>query len=62
MLLKTLEARLTDTTLYQAQNKDTLKELLNRRTELTEELEAETGWLNALEALEQAEKHFEDNG
>lgn len=54
--LQQIEHTLTDSTLYEAQNKDRLKELLAQQTALKQQLQqAETDWMDAAEALELAE-------
>ena len=57
--LAELQETLADTTLYEAHNKERLKSLLAEQTKLNNQLEeAEHSWLEAQEALEQAEYEF----
>jgi len=54
--LQDIEQKLTDSTLYEADNKDRLKELLARQTTLKQQLQqTENDWLEAAETLELAE-------
>jgi ATP-binding cassette subfamily F protein 3 len=51
-----LEQTLSDSGLYDAENKDRLKELLNQQTTIKQQLaQAEADWMEAAEALELAE-------
>ena len=51
-----VEQTLADSTLYEAENKDRLKEILTQQTTLKQQLQqAEEDWLDASEALELAE-------
>lgn len=57
--LHDLQEVLADTTLYEAQNKEKLKELLSEQAQLNSELEdAEAQWLEAQETLDAAEQEF----
>lgn len=60
--LQGLEEILADTALYEAQNKDSLKDYLAEQAQLIGQLEdIEMEWLDAQEELEAAEKSFQDS-